>query len=721
MEKMEIEDIKKKQSKINFNMNETEDGKSNDSKEKILIKFKILNGKKDFKYQVTIRDLSNNINFKNEKKKQRDNNVLQKSKIIICKYPDKPINLLELTYCYEFGKMQRLSIDLMIKNQTESKIFKKEVIIGELIGNNKKNKNNTQTFLLGGKNDEKLEISSGIHKKQKKFLIIHFYIDLSKSEESKKESEEKGYEKENQVNIRQNDSSEISIEEMLAYFQNEQNKLFFMIEKCGQKIYESEVFTDDGKFNIVQIPTNILEPNFNIIFYKFKKDKLGTNIVIENTRISTNLNKFIESYGKIISVKITMNYNLKIYNYSSIGEEITFLDYIKRGGIRIGLNIGIDFTKSNKPPNDPNSLHSYVNEQKNPYERAMLTCGKILEYYDYDLLFPVYGFGAVVNGETSYCFNINFDDNPEIELVDKIIEVYHECIQKILFSGPTYFAPIINKIISNIKEQNDPREYQVLMILTDGIIQDMRDTIDALVEASYYPLSVIIIGIGNTDFAKMDQLDGDEIPLISRKGIKRQRDLVQFVPFNKYEGDINKLVYEVLEEIPRQVIEYYTLNYVYPDMIKEKQEEKIRINNIDNFNLNKIKDKNNNESNLFESNIPINKNSYILNNNNTKRIERKISEVAKNYFLIEKMFPKKAKKKVQQTFENNNILSKSIISERQIWTSRTKKEYFNTLNFDNLFSKNKLSTSVFSSENVSLSKSINSVINSKNNKVIIKK
>ena len=194
---MEIKDIKKKQSKIYLNMNETEDGKSNDSKEKILIKFKILNGKKDFKYHVVIRDLSNNINLKNEKKKQRDDNVLQKSKIIICKYPDTPINLLELTYCYEFGKMQKLSVGLMIKNQTESKFINKEIIIGELIGNNKKNINNTQTFLLGGKNDEKLEISSGIYKKQKKFLIIHFYIDLSRIEESQKESEEKESQKEN--------------------------------------------------------------------------------------------------------------------------------------------------------------------------------------------------------------------------------------------------------------------------------------------------------------------------------------------------------------------------------------------------------------------------------------------------------------------------------------------------------------------------------------------
>ena len=133
---------------------------------------------------------------------------------------------------------------------------------------------------------------------------------------------------------------------------------------------------------------------------------------------------------------------------------------------------------------------------------------------------------------------------------------YHNCLDKIIFSGPTHFAPIINNIIEDIRKQNDICEYRVLMILTDGMIDDLQDTIDALVEGSFYPLSVIIIGIGNDDFSKMEQLDGDEIPLISRKGIKRQRDLVQFVPFNKFEGDEKKLTEEVLDEIHRQIIEY---------------------------------------------------------------------------------------------------------------------------------------------------------------------
>ena len=37
----------------------------------------------------------------------------------------------------------------------------------------------------------------------------------------------------------------------------------------------------------------------------------------------------------------------------------------------------------------------------------------------------------------------------------------------------------------------------ILMILTDSLINDMDDTIDALFEVSYLLISVIIIGIGN--------------------------------------------------------------------------------------------------------------------------------------------------------------------------------------------------------------------------------
>jgi hypothetical protein len=51
--------------------------------------------------------------------------------------------------------------------------------------------------------------------------------------------------------------------------------------------------------------------------------------------------------------------------------------------------------------------------------------------------------------------------------------------------------------------------YHILLILTDGQINDMPATRDLIVECSDYPLSIIIVGIGNADFSNMVQLDGD--------------------------------------------------------------------------------------------------------------------------------------------------------------------------------------------------------------------
>lgn len=38
----------------------------------------------------------------------------------------------------------------------------------------------------------------------------------------------------------------------------------------------------------------------------------------------------------------------------------------------------------------------------------------------------------------------------------------------------------------------------------DGVLTDMAGTVDALVRASDLPLSVLIVGVGNTDFKQME-------------------------------------------------------------------------------------------------------------------------------------------------------------------------------------------------------------------------
>ena len=335
------------------------------------------------------------------------------------------------------------------------------------------------------------------------------------------------------------------------------NKITYLISSYGRKICSSESISYNGTFQPSKIPVGLIENGFNITFYDSNKEELGhkdenvQNFLRQKDNIYLNL----KIDGKVVNIIHKSNL---IKNYS-------FVDYIK-SGVTIKLTIGIDYTSSNNPPNDPLSLH-YLGMNKTDYEQAIEECGIILAYYDYNQLFPVYGFGAVINGSkhVDYCFNVNFSNNPEIYTIENVLKAYRNSFNNLTLAGPTNFCPLIKRAIANIKKENDPLKYHILLILTDGIINDMQETIDALVDGSFLPLSVIIIGIGNDHFKEMIELDGDDHPITNSRGLKRKRDLVQFVPYNKYKYNPKELAAQVLEEVPRQIIEYYYMYNIYPD------------------------------------------------------------------------------------------------------------------------------------------------------------
>ena len=357
-------------------------------------------------------------------------------------------------------------------------------------------------------------------------------------------------------------------------FQNINNSISFQISNSERLLYQSESISYLGKFQPIKIPIAILEPNITVSFLNSEqKVVIFKNETIGSFRDQKKSDSFY--LGFIANEK-----RLTIYNNSVIKSNYNFIDYLK-SGVTIKLTIGIDFTASNKPPNDPNSLH-YLGGEMNDYEAAIRACGTVVAYYDYNQSFPVYGFGAIVKGENrpNMCFNVNFKQNPEIYTIDNVIKAYRNCFNNIILAGETEFCPLIKNVNERIRQEHDPLKYHILMILTDGIIVDQQKTIDALVDGSFLPLSVIIIGVGNDHFQEMIQLDGDKEPIISSNGIKRKRDLVQFVPFNKYKNNPKELAAQVLEEVPRQIMEYYTMKNIYPDNISKFKNNKSMNNNM---------------------------------------------------------------------------------------------------------------------------------------------
>ena len=361
------------------------------------------------------------------------------------------------------------------------------------------------------------------------------------------------------------------------------------------KLYDSETkkisknsFNNNIYFDNCKIPVMFLNPTGNA----------NENIVSIEIRDIIH-NRILGEYKGPISrllvpdaIEIALVNNLKALIKCTVEKHFTFISYL-RSGMNINLTIGIDFTGSNGHYLDEPSYH-YLNAGLNNYEKAIRSCGDIVAHYDNDQLFPVFGFGFCFIDSTlnnfvgkytdfNYPINCNLND-PNIKYINGVLKEYRNFITKIHLSGPTYFAPMINDLNYEVKKEigkGQIMNYHILMILTDGMIDDMEDTKDALVEASFLPISVIIIGIGDGDFGKMDILDADENPLYDRNRRKADRDLVQFVPFNKFKNNPQKLAEEVLEEIPRQVVEYYRHQNIEP-----KEEEDLNNKNNDNFNQN---------------------------------------------------------------------------------------------------------------------------------------
>ena len=285
-------------------------------------------------------------------------------------------------------------------------------------------------------------------------------------------------------------------------------------------------------------------------------------------------NKVIGEHSNFLNLLILNKYTVKFDSsisgtlYIDPIKNYSFLDYL-RGGMQISLSIAIDFTASNIAPNNPKSLH-YLSFKKNQYELAIESCGDIIANYDYDKMYATYGFGGKFYGslEVNHCFPLSGNENnPEIFGIDGVLTRYREALKNSQLHGPTYFHYFIEKMNKKVLKQVESKNfntYHILMILTDGIIEDTDETVNALVQSSFLPISVIIIGIGDADFTNMNILDADDVPLIDDKGRKSSRDLVQFVPFNNYKHDPLKLGEEVLEEIPRQIVEYYQHQNISP-------------------------------------------------------------------------------------------------------------------------------------------------------------
>uniref|UniRef100_A0A8C6M109 Copine-3 n=1 Tax=Nothobranchius furzeri TaxID=105023 RepID=A0A8C6M109_NOTFU len=242
----------------------------------------------------------------------------------------------------------------------------------------------------------------------------------------------------------------------------------------------------------------------------------------------------------------------------------SFLDYIL-GGCQINFTVGsiaIDFTQSNGVPSSPNSLHYTSPEGFNEYLHAIWAVGHVVQDYNRTKMFPVFGFGAQIppSSEVSHMFPVNF--NPS----DPFCAGKERQKENNILYSPSH-EKITSLIFIQLK-----KEYFVLLIITDGIVSDMDQTRRAIVKASHLPMSIIIVGVGAADFRAMEFLDSDDHLLRSPSGKAATRDIVQFVPFRKFQDNRVALAQSVLAELPDQVASFFRAYKLKPPNLTDVPE-----------------------------------------------------------------------------------------------------------------------------------------------------
>ena len=282
-----------------------------------------------------------------------------------------------------------------------------------------------------------------------------------------------------------------------------------------------------------------------------------------------------------------------------------FIDYLT-GGCQISLAVAIDFTASNGDPRQegtPHYFHPPVSKEWNDYEKAIFAVGSILAKYDSDQRFPVWGFGAKYNNVVRHCFQCGTE--VEVEGVQGIMDAYRGVFRTPLtMSYPTKFTEVISTaasyarheqvrgrkkmqwrihavpsygtlmVVGWMRQSSDfcgciilylqevahdegKLSYTILLILTAGNVEDVKETKQHLIEASKDPLSVVIVGIGEADFSGMEFLDA------FNPATEVGRDITKFVRFNDYKS-YNALTEAVLDEIPDQLVDFYFEKGILP-------------------------------------------------------------------------------------------------------------------------------------------------------------
>ncbi|CAL5981473.1 Copine_I [Hexamita inflata] len=205
-------------------------------------------------------------------------------------------------------------------------------------------------------------------------------------------------------------------------------------------------------------------------------------------------------------------------------------------------------------------MHDVTQLKETPYETIARLIDPLIKKFDDDGNIPSYIFGDVLTKNAKVRPLDPDAEDPNIQGMDAVLKTYRQFAPTVQQSGPTSLGPLIDEAIKSCERSP---EFHILIAITDGDITEPDQDKIKIQKASGYPLSIVVVGVGDGPFDILEQFDS--------KLSGRKFDNFNFFNYSEYKHKIDfmdtgsqntaeeMVALQMLQEIPDQYQDIKTL------------------------------------------------------------------------------------------------------------------------------------------------------------------
>lgn len=222
----------------------------------------------------------------------------------------------------------------------------------------------------------------------------------------------------------------------------------------------------------------------------------------------------------------------------------TFLDFVRNGSqicMISAVDLGVDNRKMKR------SAHN-VRET----ERLIWGLGNIIDPYSTDKQYPLIGFNAQTHkqNEESSVFTVYSKD------LKNLVRSYKEALRKTTPINNRKLQKLIDQVKAIIGNVRGLDKYYILLIFINGLIEDISETSEKLLQLSDLPIGVILVGHGTESYISMHSFYNFKSVENSSKVSRSICNLIRYKDYSESSYDIIEIIANM---VPDSFMDYVNL------------------------------------------------------------------------------------------------------------------------------------------------------------------